>query len=290
LRSARAKQPDTIVLIHGLHLTPLSWEGWVHRYTAAGYRVIAPAWPGLEVGVAALRSDPEPLARQTVEGVVEHYSRIIAGLSRPPIVMGHCYGGTFTQLLLDRGLGAAGVALGAAPTKGVVGLPWSTIRSHLHVLRHPTLPEMPSRRQLRYTLTNALPDDEAEAVYRRQAVPPAPRLVIDRAVADLRRQSPYTVGHARRLPLLFVAGGADHQSPPQLIRASARSYQRAGHAVDYLEFPNRCHFSLGQEGWTEIADAALAWAESRLLRGFSASGSPVRSPYAAPPAGPRPWW
>ena len=265
MRSARAKRPDTIVLIHGLHLTPLSWEGWVHRYTAAGYRVIAPAWPGLEVGVAALRSDPAPLARQTVEEIVEHYARIIDGLSRPPIIMGHCYGGTFTQLLLDRGLGAAGVALGTAPTKGVVGLPWSTIRAHLHVLRHPAMPAMPSRRQLRYTLTNTLPDDEAEAVYRRQAVPPAPRLVLDRAVAELRQRSPYSVGYARsgRPPLLFVAGGADNQSPPKLVRANVRRYRRAGYAADYLEFPDRCHFSLGQDGWTEIADASLAWAEEQ---------------------------
>ena len=31
---------DTIVLI-GLWLTALSWEHWVERYTARGYRVIA---------------------------------------------------------------------------------------------------------------------------------------------------------------------------------------------------------------------------------------------------------
>lgn len=26
--------PDTIVLIHGLWMTPLCWEHWVERYTA----------------------------------------------------------------------------------------------------------------------------------------------------------------------------------------------------------------------------------------------------------------
>ncbi len=32
----------TIVLIHGLWLTPRSWEGWIDRYQKAGYRVLAP--------------------------------------------------------------------------------------------------------------------------------------------------------------------------------------------------------------------------------------------------------
>ena len=37
-----------IVLIHGLWMTPRSWEHWVPRYSARGHEVLAPAWPGLE--------------------------------------------------------------------------------------------------------------------------------------------------------------------------------------------------------------------------------------------------
>ena len=36
----------TIVLIHGLWLTPRSWEGWIDRYQKAGYNVLAPSWSG----------------------------------------------------------------------------------------------------------------------------------------------------------------------------------------------------------------------------------------------------
>ena len=46
--------PDTIVLIHGLWVTPRSWEHWIERYEGRGYRVLAPAYPGLEVEVEAL--------------------------------------------------------------------------------------------------------------------------------------------------------------------------------------------------------------------------------------------
>ena len=38
--------PQTIVLIHGMWMTALSWEKWVARYTERGYRVIARSWPG----------------------------------------------------------------------------------------------------------------------------------------------------------------------------------------------------------------------------------------------------
>src|SRR5829696_5292595 len=48
--------PDTIVLVHGLWVTPRSWEHWIEHYENKGYRVLAPAYPGLEV--EALNEDP----------------------------------------------------------------------------------------------------------------------------------------------------------------------------------------------------------------------------------------
>jgi pimeloyl-ACP methyl ester carboxylesterase len=46
--STDAVAPDTIVLIHGFWVTPRSWEHWITRYQARGYRVLAPAYPGFE--------------------------------------------------------------------------------------------------------------------------------------------------------------------------------------------------------------------------------------------------
>jgi pimeloyl-ACP methyl ester carboxylesterase len=53
----------------------------------------------------------------SVKEIVDHYDAIIRGLDRPPIIMGHSFGGLHTQLLLDRGLGAAGVTLGTGARK-----------------------------------------------------------------------------------------------------------------------------------------------------------------------------
>ena len=46
-----------IVLIHGLWLTPRSWEGWKARFEQRGHEVLAPAWPRMEREVEALRRD-----------------------------------------------------------------------------------------------------------------------------------------------------------------------------------------------------------------------------------------
>ena len=129
--------PDTVVLIHGLWMTPLSWEHWVKRYSDRGYRVVARAWPGMDVDIDELRRKPELVAGLAVNDIVEHYERIIRELDRPPIIMGHSFGGLFTQILLDRGLGAAGVAIASAPVKGILRLPFSSLRSAFPALSNP---------------------------------------------------------------------------------------------------------------------------------------------------------
>src|SRR5256885_4208889 len=113
MSSTAAKPP--IVLIHGMWMTPLSWEHWVSHYTDRGHRVLAPAWPGLDAEPEQLRRDPTPLRGIGITDVVDHYDRIIRGLDQPPIIIGHSFGGLYTQLLLDRGLGTAGAAPATAP-------------------------------------------------------------------------------------------------------------------------------------------------------------------------------
>lgn len=82
----------TIVLIHGLWMTPRSWEQWSDRYTASGHRVLAPAWPGLEREVEELRRDPSSIAGVGLGEIANHYERTIRGLDEPPIIMGHSFG------------------------------------------------------------------------------------------------------------------------------------------------------------------------------------------------------
>ena len=64
-----------------------------------------------------------------------------------------------------------------------------------------------------------------------------------------------------RAPLLLIAGGSDHVVPPAVDRQASRRFQRKSQALtEYKEFPGRSHFTIGQEGWEEVADYALDWA------------------------------
>ena len=108
--------PD-IVLIHGFWVTPRSWEHWIDHYEARGFRVLAPAYPGFEVEVEALNVDPSPIEAVTVPQIIAHLEEVVRAVGTPPILMGHSAGGVFTQILLDHGLGAAGVAMNSAPPR-----------------------------------------------------------------------------------------------------------------------------------------------------------------------------
>src|SRR5580658_2959257 len=70
---------DTIVLIHGLWMTPLAWEHWVKRYEERGFKVITPGYPGVEQGLAGVeapRRDPSPLAGLGVREVFDHLADV----------------------------------------------------------------------------------------------------------------------------------------------------------------------------------------------------------------------
>ena len=64
--SKAVNAPDTVVLIHGLWMTPRSWEQWVPYYEGKGYKVLTPTYPGFEIEVEALREDPSVIASLTV--------------------------------------------------------------------------------------------------------------------------------------------------------------------------------------------------------------------------------
>jgi pimeloyl-ACP methyl ester carboxylesterase len=118
-------------------MTPRSWEKWVDHYEGRSYRVLTPAYPGLEVEVEALNEDPSPIEALTVPAIVEHLENIIGELESPPIIMGHSMGGLLTQILLEHGYGAAGVGIDSAPVEGIKVVPVSQIRSLFPILRHP---------------------------------------------------------------------------------------------------------------------------------------------------------
>lgn len=277
---------DTIVLIHGMWMTPRCWEKWADRYTRAGYRVEAPAWPGLEVGVEAIRRDPSPLLNLGAAEIIDHLERYIRALPTPPIIIGHSYGGALTQVLLDRGLGAAGVAIQCTQVKGVYRIPITTFKSIWHILRNPAnargLGPM-TREQFHYAFTNTLTRAESDAVYDRQYIPGAGRAIFQGALANFAPHSPLTVNFANgnRAPLLLVGGEFDNIMPPSVQRETLKRYRGSRAVTEYIECAGRPHETLGTEGWQRVADDVLGWAADQATHWTPPRGRLTRA-YVAP--------
>jgi pimeloyl-ACP methyl ester carboxylesterase len=264
----------TIVLIHGLWMTPPSWEHWIARFQAQGYDVLAPSWPGMEADIAQLRRDPSPIAAMSVGKILEHYEQVIRGLEHPPIIMGHSFGGAFVQVLLNRGLAAAGVGINAATVRGVRDLPLSTVRSASSLLRNPFLRRKAielSESGFRYAFGNTLTEQESRAAWERYHVPGSRNVLLEGAFCNVNPRTALKVDFAKadRAPLLFIAGGRDHVVPASVNRSNAAKYAKSGAVTELKEFPGRSHFTVGQAGWEAVADYALNWAVE----------------HAAPPAG-----
>ena len=264
--NGRGSNKPTIVLVHGLWLTPRSWEGWIDRYQKAGYNVLAPSWPGLEGEVEAIRKNPSALKGLKLKTVVDHYDRIIRKLDAQPIIIGHSFGGLITQMLIDRGLGSAGILVDSAQTAGVPVLPFSTIRAGFPILGNPfsyNRATSLSPKQFNYAFTNELDAVESKKVYDRYSIPAANSILWDAAFALLNPNGSSKVDYKKsdRAPLLFIAGSNDHIVPPAINKGNLRKYIKNSTAVtDYREFPNRTHHTVGQKGWEEVADFALQWA------------------------------
>src|SRR6202000_773351 len=123
------------VFVHGPWLHASSWGPWMELFQEADYAPTAPGWPADPDTVEESRRDPSQVAGKGIDDVVDHYARIIRGLEAPPVVIGHSFGGVIAQRLLGQNLAAAAVAIDAAPIKGGLNLPVSSLTGAFAGLR-----------------------------------------------------------------------------------------------------------------------------------------------------------
>ena len=266
----------TIMLIHGAWLTPASWDRFRAHYEAQGYTVSAPAWPYLDRPVHELRRAPdEGLGKLGIRRIADHYESLIKALPEPPVLIGHSFGGLIVQLLLDRGLGAAGVAIDPAPPFGVMAHPlavWTSL-SIFTAWNGWNRALTMSLKGFSSGFANTLPEAEKSLEYATQIVP-APGRIFFQAVLGV--DAKVTYANPTRAPLLLIAAEHDRTVPAPMVRVNFQKQTRAGSPTAFHEFPGRSHYLCNEPGWEEVADFALDWAVENACASASRPSASVR--------------
>jgi len=252
-----------LVLIHGAWLSARSWENYADYFDKRGFAVSTPEWPRKHGDVEELRAGADELKGLGLDEIVDHHEAVVRGLDQPPVLVGHSYGGLIVELLLDRGLGRAGVALSPAPPKGILKLPFSTLKAGAPALAHPskwhgvvplTLDEFT------YAFVNTFPPADAAAAYERYCVPETGQIFYEAGFANFHLHPPTEVHFGRdRAPLLIVGATEDHTVPASLAKAQFRKYEASAAKTDYLEFEGRPHLHMAAPDWQEVAAAIDGW-------------------------------
>jgi pimeloyl-ACP methyl ester carboxylesterase len=250
------------VFIHGLWLLPSSWDNWVEYVEQEGYAGLTPDWPDDPATVEEARANPDVLAKKTLKQIADHTAEVIGRLQKKPAVMGHSTGGLLAQLIADRGLSIATVAIDPGPFRGVLPLPISALRSAGPVLKNPlnrskaiTL----TFDQFKYGWGNALSDEEAKQLYDTYHVAASGAALMQMANANV---NPWTEAkldpkNPSRGPLLIIDGEKDHTVPWAIANASYKRQSRNQSPTEIFQVPNRGHALTIDSGWREVAGTAL---------------------------------
>ena len=264
IEHANASGRRPVVFVHGLWLLASSWDRWADLFEEAGYAPVQAGWPDDPETVEEANAQPDVLAHKTIRQVVDHYAKVVSELTKKPVMIGHSFGGLVVQIMAGRGLGAATVAIDPAPFRGVLPLPFSSLKAASPVLGNPAnrgraVPL--TYDQFRYAFANAVTEAEAKDLYSAFAVPASGVPLFQAAASNL---NPWTedkvdTRNPQRGPLLIISGEKDHTVPWAISNASYKKQKRNEGITEIVEMPNRGHALVIDGGWREVADTALAF-------------------------------
>ena len=257
-----------MLFIHGLWLLPSSWARWCTFFEDQGFSTFAPSWPGDHASAESARTDLDR-ASETLEQVVDALAKLVGALDQQPIIIGHSFGGLIAQLLADRELSSATVAISPAAFRGVLPLPLSALRSASPVLRSPSNRHkvVPlTFDQFRYAFANAVSEEEASRLFQEFIVPAPGGPLFEAAFANI---NPWTddrldTRRPRRGRLLLIAGEQDHVVPAAVVEAEYKLQKRNTSPTELRVLAGKGHSLVIDSGWKDVAALALQFASKSV--------------------------
>ncbi|GGH76912.1 pimeloyl-ACP methyl ester carboxylesterase [Filimonas zeae] len=252
-------QSRTIVLLTGAYVSHHCWDDWKNYFIQKGYTTLAPPWPYKEQSAVVQRAKQpdKKLASLTLAQLLDHYIRIINDLPEKPILIGHSFGGFLTQVLLNKGYGAAGIAIHSVPPKGVLPLEFSFYKSNaaaLGLFSSANTTYLRPFKSWQYAFTNGMTLEEQQRTYDALVIPESRRAI--RGALGNDGKVDFKKKHN---PLLMLSGSEDQCIPASLNYRNYKRYSNPQSVVEYVNKQGRNHFVLGLPTWKEDADFILAW-------------------------------
>jgi pimeloyl-ACP methyl ester carboxylesterase len=256
----KSSNSKTIVFVTGAFVSNIGWDPWKAYFEARGYTTYAPAWPFKDAPAAELRKrqpHDTDLAALTLAEVIDHYADFVKALPEKPIIIGHSLGGLITQILVNRDLAAAAVAIHSVPPQGVIPYEFSFLKAGYKVLGlFSSLKKtyLMSLADWQYAFTNGMSLEDQKKSWEENTIPESKTVgrggLGSAAKVDFRKP---------HVPLLLTSGDKDNIIPASLNTRNFKAYKANGSVLEYKEFPGRNHYVLGQPTWTEDADYILEW-------------------------------
>lgn len=252
----------SILFITGAFVSHHCWDEWKYFFEQKGFNTQAPAWLYKDAPADVLRErHPDPqLAALRLTTLIDYFEKIARAYAEPPIIIGHSIGGLIAQILLQRGVASAAIAIHSVPPQGIFSFQFSFLRAGwgpLGFFSSANKTFLMSFRQWQYAFTNGMPLEWQEKGYQ-SAIPESKRIVRDTITSAARVD--WEQPHA---PLLLIAGDNDHTIPASINYNNYRRYKNQDSVCDYKVFPGRNHYVLNQPGWQEIATYLLGWLDQQ---------------------------
>lgn len=251
-----------VCFIQGDWLLPAVWDKFERHFKACGFACSVLSLPasGEEGWCRVLQA--RGISSSPLECLVNYYAVQLAAAPTPPVLIGHALGGLVVQLLLDRGLGVAGIAIAPRPPQGV----FAGISALLQILTAKAERQQ-GLRFLRLSL----------AQFSRRMGHPATCDTTDRLYQQLIGRVPQrlltatALGVGSRLrfrhergPLLLMTGNDDRMVASSVVLANYLYQRRSLAATDFIELPGYGHLLITQAGWEHVADHIIEWLQRQL--------------------------
>jgi pimeloyl-ACP methyl ester carboxylesterase len=248
-----------VVFITGTFIGNNCWEEWKLYFESKGYKCIAPAWPYKDASPEELRNrhPDHAMASNRLIGLTDYFAAIINTLPEKPIMIGHSLGGLVVQLLLQRGLGSAGVAIHSFPPAGANSFKFSFVKAVWEAMAFFTSSQktyMVSFIKWKRSFANGMSCERQKELYYKYAIPESKEITRDafKCKAKINFKYPH-------VPLLFTSGSRDQIIPSALNYLNYKRYKSGNSITGCKNFKDHGHLVFDPPVWMEEAEFILNW-------------------------------